>query len=132
MTRVSTTKKKKNFLIFYRKYNFDISKACRETGISRWTFYSWKEKDRSFQKKLHEAEEEEKDMYEKALKLEALRGNPQLLKFLAETKMKDRGYGREQTIKHEGSSVSFTIESENDKYPTIGDKGKGKKVQTRK
>jgi ACT domain-containing protein len=49
-----TITKKKEFLDTFSSRDLTISDACKEVGISRWTYYSWVKKDKSFKSDVSE------------------------------------------------------------------------------
>ena len=100
------------FLGFYTRANFNISKAVSRMGIARRTIYNWAERYPEFREAMWEAKEADKDFHEEQMRLLA-RGVPKFRKdnngndifdgwkerpdtailiFWAKTQMKDRGY----------------------------------------
>lgn len=71
----------------------NISQACKMVGISRRTFYNWRDSDPEF-KNLIESDEfiqERKDYLEELLYDRAKKSDAVLI-FLAKTQLRDRGY----------------------------------------
>lgn len=88
------TIKKKAALEAYEKAFGNITQTCRAVGISRDTFYRWKNSDKAFAEKLEAIEPGETflDFCESKL-IEAInRGEVAPLLFALKTKGKDRGY----------------------------------------
>ena len=90
-----------------------ISNSCKEIGIERKTYYRWL-KDEKFKEQIDQVEQSMWDDIEKTLKNKAIE-NPQLLMFLAKTKLKNRGYVEktEQSIEHKGEGFKLIIEEKN-------------------
>lgn len=65
--------KKGKFLIEYERASWNISEACRETGIGRSTYYRWLRSSPQFSEAIDEAKEAQVDRAESALfkKIEA-------------------------------------------------------------
>lgn len=85
------------FLKSFVDCNFNVSKACRDSGVARRTLYSWRE-DKEFSEKMDEAVEAKLDNLEQALYDRALDQSDSCLIFLAKCLLRGRGYveGREQ------------------------------------
>ena len=49
--------KQKNFIEIYPKTLCNISKTCKQVGISRTTFYKWYDDDTDFEKEVDNAKE---------------------------------------------------------------------------
>jgi hypothetical protein len=71
---------------------------ARRVGVSRITLYNWIEGDKSFAKKVKQAEENMKDFIEDALYLKVKEGDTKAILFACERKCYDRGYGKRQII----------------------------------
>ena len=90
---VRLTKKQKNFIeIFSGPALCNISATCEKVGISRRTFYYWKERNEKFREAIEEAEESNIDMAETKLKTAILNGDMTATIFFLKTKGKKRGY----------------------------------------
>ncbi len=111
-------KKKKLFIASYIKHKTHISKACKDAGINRSTYYRWVGEDDEFVRELEEAWEGYLDDVEEAVKksafgyvketkeekltyqgekIECIKEsyyppNTTSLKLIAEAKMRHRGY----------------------------------------
>lgn len=69
MEQKRTKEKKKEFLEHFIRCGRYISRTCRAVGISRWTFYNWKETDNQFASYVSGSErrtETRKDMFVEA------------------------------------------------------------------
>lgn len=85
------------FLKAFVDCNFNVSRACRDSGVARRTLYSWRE-DKEFSERMDEAVEAKLDNLEQALYDRALDQSDSCLIFLAKCLLRQRGYveGREQ------------------------------------
>lgn len=84
--------KKKKFIEAYEQAMCNITSACKVAGISRETYYNWRERDRDFEKKLIYAEESVLDFAETMLVKNIREGKETSLIFYLKTKGKKRGY----------------------------------------
>ena len=75
--RISTGKalRQERFLSFYLACDYNVSAACRESGIGRKTFYHWIDRDPSFVEDLKQAQDEKNEVIESALYEKAKRGD---------------------------------------------------------
>lgn len=70
-----------------------ISRSCEDAGISRITYYQWRESDQKFAELCDEALEHTGDLVESVLhELITEQKNPQATMFYCKTKLKDRGF----------------------------------------
>jgi len=66
--RLSTIENKKKILEkLSLDYSYTITRACKETGISRVTYYRWLKEDTKFRKKVDDIEEAELALYRSIL-----------------------------------------------------------------
>ena len=65
--RTGKSARQKQFLTAYVNNLFSVSKAVREVGVSRSTFYHWRANDSEFMDKLDDVRETKKDFVEDAL-----------------------------------------------------------------
>lgn len=93
---------KKEFLEALRKTMGNVSKACEKVGVSRQTFYNWKENDPEFLDGCLNVKASAIDMTESALLKQITEGNTTAIIFYLKTQAKDRGYGDQTQIEHSG------------------------------
>lgn len=105
-----TALKKADFLIFYEEQLATIAPACRAVGISRQTFYNWRDSDPDFAEKVKEIDEMEIDFVEYALKKRIKEGDTTAQIFYLKTKGKERGYKEKQEVEHTTGEEGFKIE----------------------
>lgn len=77
--------KKEIFVAAYLKSLCNVSEACRETGISRQTFYRWRSEDDAFSERITEAVEQKIDWYEQKAHELVQRGDTTMTIFLLKT-----------------------------------------------
>ncbi len=91
---IGLTRVQEQFIDLFPKKLLNVSATCRTVGISRQTFYRWRENSDTFSVFLHNIIEGFKDDVETILyKKVLIEHDFKALCFLAEAKMKDRGYG---------------------------------------
>ena len=110
------TEKQQEFIDrFADEFGLNVKRTCEAVGIARQTYYRWLECDNSdtFRVAVEDATEGMKDDVEQAMysKMIADENVPLMIHF-SKTKMRERGYGEHQTVKHEGNGVITHIESE--------------------
>jgi transposase-like protein len=103
----STNFKQKLFIDSYLKNSSNISKACKEVGIDRKTYYNWME-DHNFADAFKEAEEEFLDSLENVFLEKVQQGDTACCIFAMKTRLKKRGY----TEKDDPRDVKETLEFE--------------------
>jgi len=86
------------FLCAWTNSLFSIAAACRKIGINRNTFERWKKKDKYFQKMIWEIGEIKKDLFENCVMRNAVGGDTAILTQIMNTKLKDRGYAKENKV----------------------------------
>ncbi len=108
--------KKQLFIEAYINNKGHIGKSAKEIGINRVTYYKWL-KEPKFKQLMEEVDEYHWDSIEEHINRLAKDGNPQLLMFLAKTKLKNRGYVEksEQSIEHKGEGFKLIIEEKNER-----------------
>lgn len=102
---------KKDFPEILKQHMGIISTTCKAAGISRATYYIWRDADPAFKEACMEAYEERKDFAESIL-LEKIRekDTPSVLFFL-KTQAKDRGYvERVETTGKDGEALKNEVE----------------------
>ena len=91
--------KKKTKLLEHLHKMASVTSACKKAGISRETFYTWKEEDPQFAKQVKEIMEEEcLDFAEDCLKLAMRRGEVKAIIYYLNTHGKERGWGEKQEL----------------------------------
>ena len=93
--RKPLTKLQEQFLEILRNSAMNISVACEKTGISRRTFYYWKDNE-TFRELYEDAREELIDLAETKLMLQIKDGNIAAICFFLKTQAKHRGYVERQ------------------------------------
>ena len=97
------TKRMKDFLEIFFNQGCRISVSCEKARMDRKTYYRWMDNPK-FARGVEDAHEMFKDFVEGKV-IQTLRdGDTKMLKFYAETKLKDRGYVRKQEIEHIGDN----------------------------
>ena len=106
--------KQKKFLCVYHLKMTNVSQSCKAVGITRDTFYRWKNDDKSdiFAKAVEDVQESmwddaESILYKKVFKDE----DTNVLLHLTRTKMKSRGYVETTETKHSGSITNNAVRS---------------------
>ena len=91
---------KKGFLQAYKKSFGNVAQSCKAVGISRQTYYNWKEKDKSFSQDIIDLEPENDflDFLESKLVEKINNGDTSSIIFALKTKAKKRGYIERQEI----------------------------------
>lgn len=69
-----------------------ITPACKETGVSRDTYYKWLEKDEVFRKRVQEINEIALDFVESQLFKKIKDGSERSILFFMKYKARSRGY----------------------------------------
>lgn len=120
-----TKNKKKRFIEVYFKTLGDITTTCKEIKISRWTFYSWVEKDKKFKQEIEEQDNINLDFAENCLKKKMSDGDTRAIIFYLESKGKKRGYGKNIDVTTNGKSITHEpiIVKIIDKREQLGDNG---------
>lgn len=94
-----------------------IAQACRQTGISRQTYYNWFNQDREFADRVEDEIERQKDIVESAIIKKITDGDTAMIIFYAKCKMKDRGYTEKEVVaQKEEIDLSQLTDKEIDQY----------------
>ena len=90
-----------------------ISYACTAVGISRKTYYNWRDSDADFKDAVEEIEEKEIDFVHKKLLENIRKDNVAAQIFYLKTKGKDRGYSETThlTLSGKKGGVPIAVES---------------------
>jgi len=103
--QAEVAKRKEEFLQIFQLNMCIVASSCRKAGISRKTFYEWKNNDPDFAQRCEDIEELQKDLAEAAMLKQIKDGNTTMIIFYAKTKMKDRGYGERVEVEHHTEKV---------------------------
>lgn len=95
-------KKKKAFLEVLKKKAGNISSACDAVGISRQTYYNWKDSDKQFNIDVENVEEALVDFSESMLLKKIAEGDTVATIFHLKTKGKKRGYTEKSEVQTVG------------------------------
>ena len=101
-------RRKKETLELLTKYMGNVAATCAKVGISRATFYEWRQSDAAFDEAVRDINERTLDFVEGKL-LEGIRaGNAKLIIFYLVNKGKTRGYSRrpEEVDAHEAEAAA--------------------------
>lgn len=102
------TGRQARFLEAFAAENFNISKACRQAGINRRTFYRWKDESTEFREQVEEIVKLENDLIEEKLFEIAVEGkNVIALIFLAKALC---GYVERTKVDHAIESPRLSTE----------------------
>lgn len=94
--------KKTLFIQAFQKSFGNISKACEKIGVSRQTYYDWRNDDPMFLEAVKNVKDGAVDMAETALLKQITEGNTTAIIFYLKTQAKDRGYGDQIQVEHSG------------------------------
>ena len=75
-----------------------VADACKNTGISRGTFYKWYKEDEDFKEQVDEINEATLDFVESKLLENIKKGEVTSIIFYLKTKGRNRGYQEKQEI----------------------------------
>jgi|TARA_R110000772_G_scaffold67961_1_gene150529 hypothetical protein len=103
---------KGTFIEVFSKKAANIGATCRAIGISRQTFYNWKNDDQDFAEKIFNAQEDLLDNAESKLQEHINNDDKICTMFFLKTKGKSRGYSERQEIEHQGKNVNIEIQLE--------------------
>ena len=84
-----------------------VTNACKEVGISRWTFYEWCKNDSEFKKQVEDINEITIDFVESALYKNIANGKEVSILFFLKTRAKHRGYVETDISAYQDQTVSF-------------------------
>lgn len=83
---------KKVYLAAYRQAKGNVTLACMSAGISRTTYYKWRDVDAKFKQECEDIEEEAIDFVENKLLGRINDNDTTAIIFFLKTKGKKRGY----------------------------------------
>lgn len=110
MANKTNRTKQKNFLEALKMTMGVISQATEKTGISRQTVKNWRDKDEKFAEEFEEVKEWADDYIESHLFKLVEKLNPQVIMFMARTRLKHRGYAESQDFNVNDSRPVMWIE----------------------
>jgi ACT domain-containing protein len=114
--------KKTAFLAKYEASLGNITMSCKEAGVSRTTYYRWREDDENFRQSVDDIEEMSIDFAESALKKQIQDGDTTAIIFYLKTKGKKRGYTEKQEIDLNASAnVKATVKKEDPDFDNLPD-----------
>lgn len=87
-------KRQGKFLKAYIAAGYNVSEACKKSGINRHSVINWKRDDPEFASKMWEIEESIADFVETQMLKQIRHNNPAMIMWFLETKGKNRGYTR--------------------------------------
>lgn len=94
----------------------NISDACEKCGVTRQTFYVWRDEDAEFDQAVKEINEQMVDKVESKMMREIKKGNTRLIMFYLNAKGKSRGYGATADAAGVGGGVKIVISSDEMEY----------------
>ena len=92
--------KKKRFLKAYIACGYNISEACKKTGVRRDLVLQWKTHDPEFANDMWEVEESITDFVESQMLKQNRNNNPAMIMWFLETKGRTRGYTRKYEMEN--------------------------------
>lgn len=92
-----TARKRAQLLEAYRRAMCNVTLACKSLGISRRTFYMWREADKALAAELDDIKDEARDFIENALYKRIEAGDTTAIIFACKTMLRDRGYVESQS-----------------------------------
>lgn len=92
-----TARKRAQLLEAYRKAMCNVTLACKSLGVSRRTFYLWREADKALAAELDDIKDEARDFIENALYKRIEAGDTTAIIFACKTMLRDRGYVESQS-----------------------------------
>jgi len=90
--------------------NYNLSEACRITGVSYNQLNGWRREDTGFKRLVEEVEWHKKNFFEHALMDLVAERHPTAVLFVNRTINADRGYSERMTVNHTGLDPSFGLE----------------------
>lgn len=103
-----TDKLKKQFPEILKNSMGIVTTACKQAGLCRDTYYSWRQKDKKFRALCDAVYEERKDFVESKLLQKISDGDTTCIIFYLKTQAKDRGYvERVEATGKNGEPIKF-------------------------
>lgn len=91
-----TPRKRRQLMEAYRKAMCNVTLTCKSLGVSRRTFYLWREADPGLAAELDDIKDEARDFIENALYKRIDAGDTTAIIFACKTMLRDRGYVERQ------------------------------------
>ena len=86
-----------------------VTRACKQVGIGRATFYRWLDEDKNFKDNVNSIQEVALDFAESQLFNQIQDGSTAATIFYLKTKGKRRGYVERQELEHSGGDKPVNI-----------------------
>ena len=90
--RFTTDSRKQRLLAALREHKGIVSTACQSIGVSRRTFYHWRDTDKEFLRSLEDINEDAIDHVESKLMERIDHGSDRAIIFYLKTRGRNRGY----------------------------------------
>ncbi len=106
--------RKKKFIKLYKQSFGNINYCCQQIGISRASFYVWRNNDLDFRKRIQQiqCQQDLLDFTEQHLVTNIRAGDSKLIKFVLQTKGKNRGYQKNIKIEQQEDIVIRFIDTD--------------------
>ncbi len=111
-TEARRNRRKKETLDILKSSMGNVSAACEKVGISRATFYLWRQEDSEFDEAVNEINERTLDFVESCLMQGIKNGNAKLIMFYLVNRGRNRGYSTRPEDTKESSQVKIVLSSE--------------------
>lgn len=105
------TKRQRDFLVIFKKNMCLVATSCEKAGISRKTFYDWKERHEDFAKAVEDANESMMDFGESKLLKLIQDGDTSATIFYAKTKLRNRGYQENRAVQADLTSGGRSLKA---------------------
>lgn len=105
-------RRKKETLDILKQTMGNVAATCQKVGISRQTFYKWRQTDPDFDAAVHETNEITLDFVEQQMFLEIKKGNAKLIMFYLMNKGRGRGYSQKPEDAVRQKAVNIVITSD--------------------
>lgn len=103
------SKIKKEALEVLKKTFGNVSLTCEKLGISRFTFYKWRNEDAEFNEAVEDINERTLDFVESKMIQGIQEGNTKLIIFYLNSKGRRRGYGAVENEANKNSAITLKI-----------------------
>ena len=103
-------KNREKFLEVFEANAGNVSAACKAVGITRKTYYNWRDADDEFREAADDILESEIDFAESMLRKNVKAGKERSIEFYLKTIGKKRGYIERQEIQTDGFPNKIEIE----------------------
>lgn len=109
-------RRKKELLTVLRATLGNVSGACEKVGVSRATFYLWRQEDTEFDQAVREINERTLDFVEQSMMSEIKKGNAKLIIFYLMNRGRERGYCRKPEDVQQRPQVNIVLSDDEFKY----------------